>query len=220
MRNGERRSRAKWLRRAALILLIAATPFGWLVGRDVVHLAFADEEEAQRIVYNVLIPGLYAALDRNDRLPPPKPRSKGETPVFSLRFVPVDDSLPPCFDLLKVELAPRFATDLPFAEATDLAEHSLRRPWGVGNADVADSDENVALSFSPIAISAYRACIEATPFGGICAKRFRANLADRGRSLNENRVRLYAAARILDKEGKPTNRYCALRTLPKRAKTG
>lgn len=214
------RKRRRWLYLVALALILAPLPFIWLVARDVVHLAFADEEETQRVVYNVLIPGLYAALDRNDRLLPPKQRSKGEAPVVSLGFAPVDDSLPPCFDLLGVELAPRFTTDSSLAAAKDLAERSLRRPWGVGNADVADSDENVALSFSPIAISAYRACIEATPFGGICAKRFRTNLTDRGRSLNENRVRLYAAARILDKKGRPTDRYCALRASPKRAKTG
>lgn len=200
--------------------MLAPLPFLWLVARDVVHLAFADEEETQRILYNVLIPGLYAALDRGDRLPPPKPRNKGETPVISLGFAPVDNTLSPCFDLLGVELAPRYATDPSLAVAKDLAERSLRSPWGVGNPDVTDSDENVALSFSPIAISTYRACIEATPFGGICAKRFRTHLTDRGRSLNENRVRLYAAARILDKEGRPTDRYCALRASPKRAKTG
>ena len=50
--------------------MLAPLPFFWLVARDVVHLAFADKEETQRIVYNVLIPGLYAALDRSDRLPP------------------------------------------------------------------------------------------------------------------------------------------------------
>ena len=190
--------------------MLAPLPFFWLVARDVVHLAFADKEETQRIVYNVLIPGLYAALDRSDRLPPPKSRSKGETPVISLALAPVDDALPPCFDLLSVEIAPRYTTEPPLAVAKDWAEHSLQRPWGVRNADVADSDENIAQSFSPFALSAYRACIEATPFGGKCAKRFRAKVTDRGLTLNENRVRLYAATRILDAGGKPTGRYCAL----------
>lgn len=190
--------------------MFAPLPFLWLVARDAVHLAFADEEETQRIVYNVLIPGLYAALDRSDRLPPPKPLIKGERPVISLGFVPIDDALPPCFELLGVEIAPRYATEPPLAVAKDWAESSLRRPWGILNADIVDSDENVALSVSPLALSAYRACIEATPFGSVCERRFRASIKDRGISLNENRVRHYSAARILDANGEPTGRYCKL----------
>jgi hypothetical protein len=213
------RKRRRWLYLVAFALLLASLPFLWLVTRDAVHLAFADEEETQRIVYNVLIPGLYAALDRSDRLPSPKPRNKGEAPVISLGFVPTDDALPPCFDLLRVEIAPRYATEPSLAVAKEWAEHSLRRPWSVLNADVVDYDENIALSFSPIAISAYRACIEATPFSGMCAKRLRTNLTDRGHTLNDNRVRLYAAARILDGGGRPTDQYCALSASPPATET-
>ncbi|WP_257544512.1 hypothetical protein [Sphingopyxis sp. DBS4] len=124
-------------------MMLAALPFLWLVARDALHLAFADEEETQRLVYNVLIPGVYSALDRNERLRPSKP--SGET-VISLNFEPIADALPPCFDLLRVEIAPRYATDPPIDVAKDWAEHSLRRPWGISNADMTDYEENVALS--------------------------------------------------------------------------
>ncbi|WP_168453707.1 hypothetical protein [Sphingopyxis microcysteis] len=165
MKNGERRSRAKWLRWAALVLLIAATPFGWLVARDTVLIWRASDGWGEQLARGNLVDRLVQTI-RDSKI-----SVNSREPMKLTMFFD-----PSCFLLEGGELRP---SETPAAQSgfrdrrspslkEILAEHRFLADRAIK--DMAES-KAVSDSFSTSELILFNACIAATPFSAACAAR-------------------------------------------------
>ncbi len=165
LRNGERRSRAKWLRWAALILLIAATPFGWLVARDTLMVLRARDDAETNLVRGNLVDRFNQTIEDSEIA------VKSRRPLQL--FMVVD---PSCFELEAGRLRP---SDTPAAQSAFeggeppslYAILSSHRFLADRMVDQVVEGKAVSDSFSTSELILFNACIAATPFASACETR-------------------------------------------------
>ena len=160
-----RSKKAKWLRRAALILLIAATPFSWLIVRDTILILRASDGPGASLARGNLVDRFNqtirdSVISLNSRKPLP------------LTIV-LDSS---CFELEAGKLRP---SDTPAAQSSfeDGRPPSLNailsshRFLAERMVDQVTEGKAVSDSFSTSELIFFNACMAATPFASACETR-------------------------------------------------
>ena len=170
---GERRNNARWIRWSIVLLMIAATPFTWLLSRDAVLMMRASAGEGEETAREILVQQFQQTIESS------KIARDTRTPM---RLTMLLD--PDCFIIdgarLRVSDTPPAQSSLREGKLPSinailfqhrfLAERQTRK--------FAES-KNISDSFSTSEISILNACMSATPFGGWCEDRISARL-DRG----------------------------------------
>jgi hypothetical protein len=165
LRASERRSKARWLRWAALVLLIAATPFGWLVARDTILILRASDGMGEELAHGNLVDRFVQTI-RDSKISVNSRRPMHLTMLLD----------PSCFVL---EGGKFQASDTPAAQSgfregrrpsleEIFSEHRFLAEEMVE--DVAEG-KAVADSFSTPELILFNACMAATPFSAACETR-------------------------------------------------
>ncbi len=165
MRPRGRRSTARWLRWAALILLIAATPFGWLVARDTVLIWRASDGWGEELARGNLVDRLVQTI-RDSKI-----SLNSREPMKLTMFFD-----PSCFLLEGGELTP---SETPAIQSSfrDRRPPSLKEIFSdhrfLAEGAIKDAAESKAVSdsFSTPELIFFNACMAATPFSAACAAR-------------------------------------------------
>ena len=170
MKASGRSNTARFLRWTAFVLLIAATPFGWLVARDAILMLRAGDGEGEDLARAILVERFQQTIDGS------KIARETRTPM---RLTMLLD--PDCFVVEGAELR---ASDTPPARSSlrggklpSLDEIFFdHRSLAERQVGIFAEYKNISEHFSTREISLFNACMAATPFAGWCEERVSARL--------------------------------------------
>lgn len=180
------RKRARRLSILFLILAFVATPFFWLVARDMTSIWFAGDERTAAQRKSVIFIGLVDEVQRN--------RDIGRIPGSAMPSIML--SHPAC-DTLVVG---KIRTDYPTTSSTTGSDPIYR-----SRAEILDFFRTVApdrlvmrgyrvgqasKAFGSFEASVLRACIAATPFQDMCMARYERAVAAEGQRFEDGLVEL------------------------------
>lgn len=194
-----RSTRGRWLRWAALILLIAATPFFWMVARDAILIQRASEGSGAETARWLLVTRLANTIDDAGL------SARTREPFYLTMLFD-----PSCFVLAEEELLP---SDTPAGKSSfrDGREPSLSEILSTHRM-LAERMINqniqygtIAESFSTPELVLYNACVAATPFAGACKTRISTRIDARYDRAAEEAFRVFG---IKAKQAGAPNRYC------------
>jgi hypothetical protein len=157
-----RRGGGRWLRWLALILVITATPFLWLVARDIMLVQRAAPGEGQNIARGILVARLIEAIENS---------SAAQEAREPMRLTMLQD--PPCFVVDGAAFRP---SDTPPGSLADKGK-SLPPPEEVFYVHQSLSERMVRQfswhkivwdGFSTTELVLFNACLSATPLAGWC----------------------------------------------------
>ncbi|WP_411339668.1 hypothetical protein V6U71_17680 [Sphingopyxis sp. J-6] len=199
MKPVERAVRTKWLRCAALLLLLAITPFCWLVARDaILLLRFGDsmsEDEA-----HWLLADRFANTINESKI-----SARMLKPLYLTIF-----REPSCFVLRGAKLLP---SDTPAAPSdfrggrqpslnNILLEHGLLAELFV---EQNIHKKAVSEGFSGSEMVLFNACLAATPFAGACETRVSKRLDASYRKVSDEVLTTFG---IIARRADAQDRYC------------
>ncbi|QNO25993.1 hypothetical protein EEB18_014510 [Sphingopyxis sp. OPL5] len=165
MNTSEHRRQARWVRLAALVLLIAVTPFSWLVVRDTILVLRASEGMGAELAHDNLVDRFVQTI-RDSKISINSRKPMQLTMVFD----------PSCF---KLEGGKFRLSDTPAAQSSfrDKRQPSLEeilsshRFLAESRAEEIAESKALADSFSTPELILFNACIAATPFSAACETR-------------------------------------------------
>lgn len=164
LKAAERSKTKRWFRWSVLILMIAATPFCWLVARDATLVLRASDGNGAETAHWLLVTRLANTIDDAGL----SLRTR-EPSYLTMAFDPS------CFVLRPEALQP---SDTPAEKSSfrDAREPSLNEILSTHRM-LAERTINqniqygaISESFSTLELILFNACIAATPFGGTCRK--------------------------------------------------
>lgn len=173
MSSGQRRNKTKWFRWWLVFLLIAATPFLWLLSRDAILMLRASDGEGEVVARGILVERLQQTIENS------KIARETRTPMRLTMLLDPDcfiidgaklrvSDTPPAPSSLREGKLPSF--DELFFEHRSLAERQTVKFAAY---------KNISENFSTGELSLFNACMAATPFTAWCEERVVARL-DRG----------------------------------------
>jgi hypothetical protein len=173
LKTSEHRSKARWLRWLGAILLIATTPFLWLLSRDTILLLRASGSEGKEMARGILVERFQQTIESS------KIAHETREP---LRLTLLLD--PDCFVVegvkLRVSDTPPDLSGMHKGKLPSLSEIFFEhRSLAERQTGKFAEYKNISESFSTSELSLLNACVTATPFAGWCEKRISARL-DRG----------------------------------------
>lgn len=191
--------KTRWFRWAALILMIAATPFGWLVARDTTLLLRANNNGGAEAAHWLLVTRFANTIDDSEI------SAKTREP---LRLTMMYD--PSCFVLQAETLQP---SDTPANKSSfrDGREPSLKEIlWThrmLAEHMVNQSIQHgvISKSFTTPELILFNACMAATPFGKMCERRVSTRIDARYDKAAEEAFRIFGTRAKL--AGTPDS-YC------------
>ncbi len=173
MNSDRRRKKTRWLRWSLAFLLIAATPFSWLLLRDAILMLRASDGEGEVAARGILVERFQHTIENS------KIARETRTPMRLTMLLDPDcfiidgaklrvSDTPPDPSSLREGKLPSF-DELVF-EHRSLAERQTLKFAAY---------KNISESFSTSELSLFNACMAATPFAGWCEESISARL-DRG----------------------------------------
>jgi len=170
---GQRRNKARWVRWSVVLLLIAATPFTWLISRDAILMLRASDSEGEETAHGILVERFQQTIENS------KIARDTRTPM---RLTMLLD--PDCFIVdgakLRVSSTPPAQSSLREGKLPSIDEILFQHRFLAERQTKKSAEsKNISDSFSTSEISILNACMSATPFAGWCEDRISARL-DRG----------------------------------------
>jgi len=165
-----RKQFANWLRWAALLLLIAATPYCWLVVRDTILVLHASDGQGEETARWLLVTRFANTIDDS------KISAKTREPFYLTMLYD-----PSCFVLKGATLLP---SDTPPAQSSLREDRqpsldeilSTHRMLAERQVNQTIQDHAISESFSTAELILFNGCVAATPFAPMCEKRVSARL--------------------------------------------
>jgi hypothetical protein len=173
LNSDERRNKANWLRWSLVFLLIAATPFLWLLSRDAILMLHASDGEGEVVARGILVERFQQTIENS------KIARETRTPMSLTMLLDPD-----CFVIdgakLRISDTPPAQSSLRGGNLPSIDEILFQHRFLAERQTKKFAEsKNISDSFSTSEISILNACMSATPFGGWCEERISARL-DRG----------------------------------------